>query len=234
MAENNKPKRTIVTDAEILHKISEPVDVGSTEFVNNLAQDLLSSYFERPALGLAAPQIGIHSRAFVAQLFSGVFVFVNPRLELSGHKCPSTEGCLSIPNTTRIVERDFQTTIDADIIIKLAHRRINRVEGPIVVTGQESFILQHENDHLDGILMTDRPHVTPTIDPKLALKQAKKLQKYAIRRDERKIKSNKAPQRMSEKNRLAYEQDKKRLAKREKTSVVIKERYNASLERSED
>jgi peptide deformylase len=224
----------IVTDPEFLHKPSEPVDTSSADVTNELVRKLIGAFYSRPMAGIAAPQLGIHNRAFVAKLFPGVFVFVNPQLTLKGHRSPSTEGCLSVPDCFRTVERNFNVAIDADIIMRIANRKIERVVGPMELSGFDAFVVQHENDHLDGVLMTDLTEVAPTAHPAVAAKREKKQQKIAARRAERKSKLKVTTDRMSDKNRKAYERAAKQFAKRERISAEIRERYKSTLERLEE
>lgn len=102
----------------------------------------------RPAAGLAAPQIGEPVRVFVLRDFPTPFI--NPVLiEESGETNISTEGCLSLPAATLVpVERSISVVIEA----LDSKGRTRRHE----LTGFISRAAQHELDHLDGILITDR------------------------------------------------------------------------------
>jgi len=93
---------------------------------------------ETKGLGLAASQVGIDARFFVTAWGE---VFVNPRVVETGRPVRSTEGCLSLPGVTAQVGRWNH--------IRLADGR--------VYNGTRALVVQHEIDHLDGILITDSP-----------------------------------------------------------------------------
>jgi len=86
-------------------------------------------------LGLAAPQMGIAERWFVTAWGE---LFVNPTIEMHGTLIDSREGCLSIPGKLFVVMRSTEV----------------RVLGK-TYTGEQAIVLQHESDHLDGILISD-------------------------------------------------------------------------------
>jgi len=124
--------------------------------VENLKQALNTS--KTPGAGLACPQIGISKRIFVAKKFftdpagNDTFVeivFINPEI-LSQSKTTeiSFEGCLSIPNTYGKVERAEKITV-----------RYQDENGNLKKLKAEDYfarVIQHENDHLDGILFTSK------------------------------------------------------------------------------
>ena len=91
---------------------------------------------ETGGLGLAAPQVGIDARFFVTAWGE---VFVNPRIVYGIDKVPSEEGCLSLPGVTRVKRRC---------------RKIVMADGR-TFEGQKAIVIQHETDHLNGILITD-------------------------------------------------------------------------------
>ncbi len=105
-------------------------------------------------VGLAAVQIGIPFRFFIAELPSGrgrpkFYTLFNPVIKkLSGKTAVETEGCLSIPNLFGDVSRDIKIT--------LAAQDKNGRAVKIKTVGFLARIFQHELDHLDGILFTDR------------------------------------------------------------------------------
>jgi len=90
---------------------------------------------QHKGLGLAAPQMGIAERWFVTAWGE---LFVNPTVELHGILIDSQEGCLSIPGKQFVVRRATEV----------------RVLGR-TYTGERAVVLQHESDHLDGILISD-------------------------------------------------------------------------------
>jgi peptide deformylase len=122
-----------------------------TDQVRSLVDDLTDTMYEADGIGLAAPQIGVPLRVFVydvrdPELESGVLI--NPRIVEAGGSMKEEEGCLSIPGLAEFVERK------ARVVVEGLDRegRIVRVEG----IGLLSRCLQHECDHLDGVLFIDR------------------------------------------------------------------------------
>ncbi|CAG5107431.1 Oidioi.mRNA.OKI2018_I69.chr1.g3317.t1.cds [Oikopleura dioica] len=106
---------------------------------------------EFDALGLAAPQIGIHQRIILLTLQNGrEKVFVNPQIVGKSTKVvPSIEGCLSVPALVASVPRHESIRLKA----------FDYSNGEEILQdfqGDDSFCLQHEIDHLDGVLFLDR------------------------------------------------------------------------------
>jgi len=127
-----------------------------TNLIKNLKQALNTS--TTPGAGLACPQIGISKRIFVAKKFftdptgketSVDIIFINPEI-ISKSKNTNImyEGCLSIPNTYGKVERAEKVTIK--------YQDENGEYKKIKAEGFFSTVIQHENDHLDGILFTTK------------------------------------------------------------------------------
>ena len=141
----------ILTDVEFLHQPSQRAnDLEVGEIVQQLSISI-----PNPSLGLSAPQIGIQKRVFLANLSSGSFVFVNPTLIWkSSDKVPSEEGCLSLPGIARCVERHSQVHIFCDKLINIKTNELE-VDAEIRLKNQDALIVQHETDHLDGILLID-------------------------------------------------------------------------------
>lgn len=100
--------------------------------------------------GLAAPQVGSVRRLFLWRFEEGpVRAFVNPRLEeASQERQVAIEGCLSIPGIALETERALRVT--------LRGRSLDGAELEVTAEGPDAVVLQHELDHLDGILMLDR------------------------------------------------------------------------------
>jgi peptide deformylase len=102
-------------------------------------------------VGLAAPQLGISQRVLVYRVGQDapVIALVNPEVEWSGEdKEPFEEGCLSIPGVEVEVERPVHVRVRAQD----EHGEERRVEA----SGLEARVIQHELDHLDGVLILDR------------------------------------------------------------------------------
>jgi len=102
-------------------------------------------------LGLAAPQLGISQRLLIYRVGpeAPLITLVNPEIEWKGdEEEPMEEGCLSIPGVTVDVERSVHVRIRA----RTEDGAVQRVEA----SGLEARVIQHEMDHLDGVLILDR------------------------------------------------------------------------------
>ena len=135
-----------------LHAPAEPVSRFDQNF-HALIDDMIETMYAAPGIGLAAPQVGVPVRVFVADLSVGrdpsqLIVMVNPEfVEREGAQLEE-EGCLSLPGFTATVLRAKRATI----------RALDRQGREQFVEGKELLAraLQHEVDHLDGTLFVDR------------------------------------------------------------------------------
>lgn len=122
-----------------------------TPEIKKLVGDMIETMLkaEPEGVGLAAPQVGISRRLFVAQTQSGPAAFINPEIIKKSRKTEvMEEGCLSLPKKWLKVKRPKEIELKAiDIIGKKVQ---------IKAEGLFARILQHEIDHLNGILITDR------------------------------------------------------------------------------
>jgi len=116
-----------------------------------LVDDLLETMYAEDGIGLAASQIGVPMRVFVYDVRDDEIepgVLVNPRIVEATGKQKEVEGCLSIPGLDEVVERS------GDVVVEGLDREGEPVR--IEATGLLSRCLQHEIDHLDGVLFIDR------------------------------------------------------------------------------
>ena len=116
--------------------------------LRKLVKDLTETMLEAPGAGLAAPQIGVPLRVFVWDVDEVLGHLVNPTLELSSEQQEGDEGCLSFPDLVYPTPRAFRAVA----------KGFTMHGEPIVVEGTELLAraLQHETDHLDGVLFIDR------------------------------------------------------------------------------
>ncbi len=116
--------------------------------LRNLVADLTSTMLDAGGAGLAAPQIGVSLRVFTYDIDDVVGHLINPVLKLSEETQDGQEGCLSIPGLAFDCVR-------AEHVI--AHG-FNMHGEPVVIEGSDLMArcLQHETDHLDGIVFIDR------------------------------------------------------------------------------
>ena len=123
-----------------------------TQEVRRLIDDMFETMYVEEGVGLAAPQVGISQRIIVVDPHEpGMerFALVNPVVsEHSKEVERGEEGCLSIPGVKDVVERSVRCVVHGLLPTGVAHR--------IEAEGLLARILQHEVDHLDGILFVDR------------------------------------------------------------------------------
>ena len=138
--------------ADTLHRPAAPV-ADVTPEIQQLIDDMIQTMYAAPGIGLAATQIGVGLRIFVADVSLGrnpqdLIIFVNPEfVEREGMQLED-EGCLSVPGFTATVPRPERAVVKG--FDRFGVER--RVEG----TDLLARALQHELDHLDGTLFLDR------------------------------------------------------------------------------
>ena len=158
--------RPILTDDHpTLRKVAKKVDLDEIRepLFQQLIDDMFETMYNAPGIGLAAPQIDVGKRVFVIDLQDedenhGPFVFINPKFTIAEGEIESIEGCLSVPGFLGDLTR-FERVVCAGL---------DRNGRKISVEGSGDLFsrcLQHEMDHLDGILYVDkakniRPAVT--------------------------------------------------------------------------
>ena len=116
--------------------------------LQRLIDGMLETMYEAPGVGLAAPQIGISKRIFVADVGEGPFAMINPEIIEVAGSWTFDEGCLSVPGYYWPIKRPGY-----------AKARGFDVDGnEVIFEGEELMgrVLQHEIDHLDGMLLLER------------------------------------------------------------------------------
>lgn len=134
-----------------LKKKSQPVKIIDPS-LRQLVQNLAETLYAAPGVGLAAPQVGYLLRLVVIDVTpvnqpKNLMVLINPEIISSEGECTWEEGCLSVPDFNEEVKRKKKVVV-----------RCRNLEGETVeVEGNDllSIVLQHEIDHLDGILFVD-------------------------------------------------------------------------------
>jgi len=115
--------------------------------VADLARDMLELMHQHAGIGLAAPQVGLLVQVIVADIGEDPVCLANPRLLPTGHTDRMTEGCLSLPEVYVEVEREAAVEV----------RGLDPTGRPVhfEVQGLMARVLQHEVDHLHGVLICD-------------------------------------------------------------------------------
>jgi len=164
-------RRVVLLGEEVLRAPTAEIERFGKE-TQALVQDLFDTMYYAEGIGIAAPQISVSLRVCVMDLSraddseSQRLTLINPVvLESSKTEEKATEGCLSIPGMEEVVKRPAHIVVRAQDELG----RTNELEAE----GLLSRVIQHEIDHLDGILFFDR--VTP-LKRKFLLKKWKKNQ----------------------------------------------------------
>ncbi|HWJ82630.1 MAG TPA: peptide deformylase [Nocardioides sp.] len=116
--------------------------------LRQLVSDLTDTMLDAPGAGLAAPQIGVGLRVFTWYVDGEVGHLINPVLDLSEEIQDGPEGCLSLP----------ELTYDCRRALAVVAKGFNMHGDPVTIEGSDLLAraIQHETDHLDGILFIDR------------------------------------------------------------------------------
>lgn len=139
-------------DNEILRKKSTPVEKVD-RIIKKLVKNMVQTMKKANGLGLAAPQVGINKRLFVTTLNQEtenemIIIMINPRLfDYSKEMETREEGCLSIPGVYKPVKRNKR--------VKVEYLDLKGRENVLELEGLNARVVQHETDHLDGILFID-------------------------------------------------------------------------------
>jgi peptide deformylase len=137
-----------------LKEVSKPITEVNDE-LRELARDMIDVMYDEPGIGLAAPQVGASVRMFVIDTEWGdddkeqsPTVVINPEISDREGRITWDEGCLSVPDYTATVERDAMITLKGQDLDG------NPIEER--AEGLRAVCIQHEVDHLDGVLFIDR------------------------------------------------------------------------------
>lgn len=150
-----------VYGTEALRQETEPVE-ENTEALQELIDDMIETMYAASGIGLAAPQVGRSERLFVVDVSPMAdeaiedgeplppqpMVFINPEIVWESEaECDFEEGCLSIPDVREVVTRPERITV----------RYLNRdfEEQELEIGSVLARVIQHEYDHLDGVLFID-------------------------------------------------------------------------------
>ena len=176
----------------VLRKESEDITPdypGLAELIPNMFETLTAS----DGVGLAAPQIGKNIRMFVAEADDDVRrVFINPQIiATSDDSVPYEEGCLSVPQVYENIMRPSKVTVQA--------QDQNGKKFTLEAEGLLARIVQHENDHLDGVIFIDRGDVD--FAKKTVEQFAKRAERAEKKAAEKEAKAKKIAARMRRKSK---------------------------------
>ena len=155
---------------EVLRQKSVPIkDEEINDELRTLAEEMFETMDAANGVGLACPQIGKNIRMFVAMADDDVRrVFINPQIiATSDDSVPYEEGCLSVPQVYENIMRPSKVTVQA--------QDQNGKKFTLEAEGLLARIIQHENDHLEGVIFIDRG------DADFAKKTAEQFAKRAER-----------------------------------------------------
>jgi peptide deformylase len=113
-----------------------------------LAEDMVTTMYEAPGMGLAAPQVGVEKRLFVYDVGDGPHTIVNPQIVESAGEWSYEEGCLSVPGLSWEIIRPKE--------VHLTGVDLDGNEVSIEADELTARCFQHELDHLDGVLLLER------------------------------------------------------------------------------
>jgi peptide deformylase len=138
----------IFGDPVLKQRAHEVTDVDGA--LARLAEDMIVTMYEAPGLGLAAPQVGVQKRMFVYDLQDedGPKVIINPTIKESRGEWAYDEGCLSVPGLSWEIVRPKE--------VHLTGYDLDGNELSIEADELYARLLQHELDHLDGVLLLER------------------------------------------------------------------------------
>jgi len=209
----------IILDPQFLHQKSEP----ATDFKDTL-QKLCDIFPSDIAIGLSAVQIGILERIFIAKIGGELHAFINPSLQLSKIKVPSVEGCLSLPGVERCVERSHKAhVIGAIFSLKNRDKLIDDME----LEWKDAFVVQHEMDHLNGILIVDLPEVKSQLRKENEIRTARRVKS---KQRKNKKKNNNKSERVSAKREAKIRRNDRQLKKKRRRQAEILAEIEAKKE----
>lgn len=139
--------KVVLTGDPVLRRIAHPVKEVNDN-IKKLMNNMAETMYHAKGVGLAAPQVGISKRVIVVDIGEGLFKLVNPEIVASSGIQDGAEGCLSLPDVVGNVKRSERVTVKA--------LDENGDEVTIEASGYLARAFQHEIDHLNGIIFTDK------------------------------------------------------------------------------
>jgi peptide deformylase len=159
----------IIGDPVLRSKATAVTDIDGT--VVKMCDDMLTTMYEAPGVGLAAPQVGIQKRLFVYDIGDGPQVVVNPALTEGDGEWIFDEGCLSVPGLSWEIARPRE--------VHLTGYDLDGNEVSIEAEEYEARVFQHELDHLDGVLLIEHLDADQRKEANRILRQRTTLREQA-------------------------------------------------------
>ncbi|QIW14957.1 peptide deformylase [Pasteurellaceae bacterium RH1A] len=143
----------VIYPDETLATVCQPVETVD-EALNQFIDDMFDTMYQHEGIGLAAPQVGVLKRVVTIDIEgdkANQIVLINPEIIASSGETGIEEGCLSIPGCRALVPRKEKVTVKA----------LNRKGEEFTLEADEllAICIQHEIDHLNGVLFVD--HISP-------------------------------------------------------------------------
>lgn len=139
----------------VLRDVAKPVERIDKK-LHRLLKDMAETMYAADGVGLAAPQVGVSKRVVVIDVGDGLYELINPVIVKKEGQVLGSEGCLSVPDYEGEVER--AEYVECEFTDKTGQRMLLSASGLLAIC------IQHELDHLDGILFIDK---AKTISPKV-------------------------------------------------------------------
>ena len=153
----------LVAGDPVLRQVAEPVDKIDKKLLHLLKQ-MAETMYAAEGVGLAAPQIGVSKRIVVIDVGEGLFELINPVIVKKEGAVVGSEGCLSVPDYEGEVER--ASYVECEFTDRTGRRMLLQAHDLFAIC------IQHELDHLDGVLFIDK---AKSLYPKVKENPAKDL-----------------------------------------------------------
>lgn len=145
--------KIVVAGDPVLRKIAAPVERIDKKLVRFL-KDMAETMYAADGVGLAAPQVGVSKRVVVIDVGEGIYELINPVIVKKEGSVVGGEGCLSVPDYEGEVER--AEYVECEFTDRKGQRMLLQADGLLAIA------VQHELDHLDGVLFIDKAQsITP-------------------------------------------------------------------------
>ena len=142
-----KTLKILVAGDPVLRKVAEPV-TRIDKKLHRLLKEMAETMYASDGVGLAAPQIGVSKRIVVIDVGEGLFELINPVIVKKEGKVVGAEGCLSVPDYEGEVERASYE--ECEFTDRNGQRMLLQAHDLLAIC------IQHELDHLDGVLFIDK------------------------------------------------------------------------------